>query len=369
MRSGRFSGFLLLLMSLFLLAPGADAQDSTEGRVPITRDNAGQVVALCAIDVPDDDSYPVNMVLSPDNAQLVSISWDRPALRVWDITSGELAELSSNWRYTMQYEQAYSPDGRLLAISAGNQIELWDVTNHQTVTTLETLPDENNTVTEIAISSDGTLLANSDFGGVRLWDMAAHETVAVYDMDALGITGRGVRRVYVGFTTDNTLLVAAATGDAVLLVDLATGEAAPVSEGLASSRILAFSPDLSRVAVVETEGEIAVWDVANAELATVLKEQPAPLFKAAFSPDGTLLVTSYPQNADARYPPSEATVWLWDTATGESVAELHGHRGWIAALAFSPDGTLLASGGSDHSLRLWGMPVEGSSLCPDRPNG
>jgi WD40 repeat protein len=369
MRSGRFSGFVLLLVSLFLLAPGADAQDAEKGRVPITPDNAGQVVELCAIDVPEDDSSPVNMVLSPDNAQLASISRDRPTLRVWDITSGELVELSSDWRYTMQYKQAYSPDGRLLAISAGNQIELWDVANHQAVATLETLPDENNTVTEMAISPDGTLLADSDFGGVRLWDMATHETVAVYDMEALGLTGRGMRRVYVGFTADNTLRVAAATGDAVLRIDLATGQAVPVLEGHPSLSVLAFNPDLSRMAVVETEGEIAIWDVASAELITVLKDQPDPLYKAVFSPDGTLLVTSYPQNGDARYPPSDATAWLWDMATGEMVAELHGHQGWIAALAFSPDGTLLASGGSDHSLRLWGIPNQDAPLCPNRPNG
>ena len=352
-----------MLMSLFLLAPGADAQDSKEGRIPITPDNAGRVVELCIIDVPEDDSYPINIVLSPDNSQIASMNWDRPTLRVWDIASGELVGLRTNWRYTMQYEQAYSPDGRLLAISAGNKIELWDVANNQIIAVLETLPDENNTVMEIAISPDGTLLANSDFDGVRLWDMATHEMVAVYDMEALGLASRDVRRVYVGFAADNTLLAAATTGDAVLLIDLTTGQAVSVFEGHTSSRFLAFSPDFSRLAVIEAGGEIAIWDVAIAELVMVLEEHPDPLFKAVISPDGTLLATSYPQGGDARYPPSEATVWLWDLATGEMVAELSGHQGWIAALAFSPDGTLLASGGFDNSLRLWGIPIKEAVYC------
>jgi WD40 repeat protein len=63
----------------------------------------------------------------------------------------------------------------------------------------------------------------------------------------------------------------------------------------------------------------------------------------AFSPDGSLL-------ASASY---DETVRLWNPSTGQEVQELEGHTGWVNAVAFSPDGSLLASASSDQTVRLW----------------
>jgi WD40 repeat protein len=70
----------------------------------------------------------------------------------------------------------------------------------------------------------------------------------------------------------------------------------------------------------------------------------------AFSPDGKLLASA-----------GDAGVRVWNLATGQPVgAPLTGHTGWVGAVAFSPDGKLLASAGRG-SVRLWnpatGQPV------------
>ena len=63
----------------------------------------------------------------------------------------------------------------------------------------------------------------------------------------------------------------------------------------------------------------------------------------AFSGDGTRLASgSYDQ-----------TVKVWDAATGELVQTLQGHSDAVSAVAFSGDGTRLASGSGDQMVKVW----------------
>jgi WD40 repeat protein len=64
-----------------------------------------------------------------------------------------------------------------------------------------------------------------------------------------------------------------------------------------------------------------------------------------FSPDSKTLAVAV-----------DRAVQLWDVATSKRVARLTGHEGKVRCLAFSPDGTRLASGSYDQTVRLWDMP-------------
>ncbi len=83
---------------------------------------------------------------------------------------------------------------------------------------------------------------------------------------------------------------------------------------------------------------------ANADLSrSVLSETFASTLSLAFSPDGSLLATATTDNE----------ICLWQVADGRKFLICQGHTGWVHTVAFSPCGTFFASGSEDETIRLW----------------
>ena len=165
----------------------------------------------------------------------------------------------------------------------------------------------------------------------------------------------------VAFSPDGTTLATGGGGidesTGIRLWDIGTRQQIATLQGHGWGRIdaLAFSPDGTILASGggSHEGTIRLWDMdSRQQIATLQEPVVGPsgrvvgVSSLAFSPDGTILASGER---------GSGTVKLWEMATREQTATLGGHSEWVHSLAFSPDGGTLASGSRDGTMVLWDL--------------
>ncbi|MGB7540135.1 MAG: hypothetical protein WBM17_16460 [Anaerolineales bacterium] len=221
------------------------------------------------------------------------------------------------------WEAAFSPDGRQAAYVADNPGQdfrgyVIDVATKSRVTALA----GTGTAYSLAFSPDGTRLA---LGG-------------------LGVYPNGVIWIY-------------DTADWRLITEL------PVNGQNVLD--LVFSPDGKRLYSAGTDGRIRIWDAAAGTLLTNF-QKGRQANRIALSPEGSFLASIFCSTSDA-FGCAKGGVNIWNTADGKILKTF---EDIASAVAFSPDGALLASGGDFHdpAIRLrytatWALVGEAAGMA------
>jgi WD40 repeat protein len=104
----------------------------------------------------------------------------------------------------------------------------------------------------------------------------------------------------------------------------------------------AFSPDGTRIVTFSYDRAARIWDVATGKEIAFLRANGG-FVRGAFSPDGTRI-------AAASW---DRTAGVWDAATGEEIAVLRGHEEDVRSASFSPDGRRIVTASDDETARVW----------------
>ena len=271
------------------------------------------------------------------------------------------------------------PDGRILALA--ERVLEFDAEGRSS----RVLRGHTGFVYNLAFSPDGSRIASTAWKEdvVNVWDPAEARLVASYPAAATGEQhGSDLYAVpAVAFSRDGRRLVTGTTRE-TRNRDLVTGEALPVSDAAdATERFLAtlghaggvrltasgvkspdgltwgrlepradgdafhayaFRSDGRRLAACHAD-RVEIHDVATGSNLGTLRGPIGKVYCAEFSPDGTRIATGG----------NDATVRIWDATTHEQLVALRGHEQYVKALAWSPDGRRLVSASGDKTLRIW----------------
>jgi RNA polymerase sigma factor (sigma-70 family) len=276
------------------------------------------------------------VAFSPDGGRVWTIAGDRN-LRAWEATAGkeDRALQTSDGRPLCV---AFSPDGKLAA-TGGEQdktARIWDLATGKELRRVVTTDE----IRALAFAPDGRTLATANRWNqpeVSVWDVA---TGKLRRRLPAPVEGGNNTVVALAFTPDGRTLAGATHGGVVHFWDPASGaESRPQLKLPRHCDLAVFSPDGRTLAVGNMSGTISLYELATGK--ECLRCQGFPF---CFSPDGRLLASG-----------RGAAIAVWDLASGEEIGRFSGHRGDIAALAFSTDGTRLVSGSQDTTALVWDL--------------
>jgi dipeptidyl aminopeptidase/acylaminoacyl peptidase len=270
--------------------------------------------------------------------------------------------LPVQWLYTPVVSAgsvAYSPDGSLVALGGESGIQIYATSTRSLVTCLSTGYSSNG----LAFLPDGKTLATSSGSTITLWNFATGQQVGALHGTSASIISFAISPDGSSATACETNMprifqIPSATIDTWSILDQKLHTSVTKSSERLSG--IAYSPDGSSIAICGNFGSpiLQILDASTLNPITSLSTTATYLNSVAFSPDGKTLAAAG-SGRDSTTQASIPILELWNVSTGMLGASLKSSLGSANTVSFSPDGKMLAAGGSigqySGDIELWNV--------------
>jgi len=307
------------------------------------------------------------ITLVDDGKLALSGSLDR-SIRSWHLADGKE---SSQWTLPGPITAlAATPDGRLLA--AGAQDGLIQVLNRADGKPLYSLRGHTGTVNALVFSPDAKRLVSvASDGTARIWSLPTEETVkgaanpdAVKPSEPIVLAGHKGPVNAVALTPDGQMVVTAGDDASIRIWHAIDGKSSKVIEGSSGPILaMALSPDGLSLLTGSSDRRARLIDLASGSVRHTLSGHEGAVNAVAFSPKGDRLATAG----------ADGSLKVWETATGQGIIAF-GHTSPNAAtlqpilkVAFENENTII-SASADHTLKRWAFEGTWSETKPLGPH-
>jgi WD40 repeat protein len=301
---------------------------------------------------------------------------------------------------------AFMPDSKKVVVSGRHELTVWDVATGKLEKRVAT---RARRIMAMVFLPDGKLAVAGgrpcEEGELRIYDLGGGTPQTVNGVPMLdGVRDKGVmvKQLLGPLDTDDEVLCLALSADGKKLAsggcdrlvhvwDLSRGYANIKEEQVIENHAdwvlgVAFTPDGKRLLTASRDKTAKVWDLAAKESVLTFPDHQNPVYAVAVKADGKVgfsvgednqlrawnavaegkqirnsgghgrvinKLVAHPKQPLLITCSADQTVRLWNADNGAAVRTLSGHTDWVYAVAVSPDGSVIASGGYGGEVRIW----------------